>query len=73
MPDVLVDVANALHWAYAIRPNEVIAEVNEGVVTLHGVVERAYQRSYAEAVVRGVPGVTMVRNDIALRTAGEAS
>jgi osmotically-inducible protein OsmY len=42
-----------------------------GVVTLHGVVERAYQRTYAEAIVRQVSGVIGVKNKIFVRPAQE--
>ena len=42
-----------------------------GLVTLQGVVERAYQKSCAEAIVRRVPGVIGVRNQIAVDAAQE--
>ena len=51
----------------------VTAEVNDGLVTLHGVVERAYQKSCAEASVLKVSGVTGVRNEIAVRAAEEVN
>ena len=41
--------------------------------TLHGVVERAYQKSCAEATVRRVRGVTGVRIEVAVRAAQEFS
>jgi osmotically-inducible protein OsmY len=66
MSNVHAEVANALHWALTIPRNRVTAVVADGVVTLRGVVERAYQRSYAEAVARQVPGVTAVKNEIAV-------
>ncbi len=69
MSECDVEVANALHWDLAIPRNRVTARVHEGFVTLQGVVERAYQRSYAEAIVRRVPGVTVVKNDISLQFA----
>jgi osmotically-inducible protein OsmY len=69
MADVGVEVANALHWDLAIPRHRVTAEVDAGVVTLRGIVERAYQRSHAEAIVRGVTGVTGVKNKIAVRAA----
>ena len=69
MSNVHVEVANALHWAFAIPRHRVTAEVDHGVVTLHGNVERAYQRSHAEAVVRRVSGVTGVKNKIFVRPA----
>jgi osmotically-inducible protein OsmY len=71
MADVRVEVANALHWELAIPRHRVTAEVDDGVVRLLGVVERAYQRSYAEAIVRRVSGVTGVKNEICVRAAEE--
>jgi osmotically-inducible protein OsmY len=71
--DIHAEVANALHWTLAVPRHRVTAEVNDGLVTLHGVVERAYQRSSAEASVLRVPGVTGVRNEIAVRVAEEVN
>ncbi len=71
MADICAEVTNALRWNVAIPPHRVTAEVNGGVVTLHGVVERDYQKSCAEATVSGVPGVIGVRNEIAVRAAPE--
>lgn len=69
MADLRADVANALFWNLAVPRYRVNADVDSGVVTLRGVVERAYQRSCAEAAVRRVPGVTGVRNEIAVHAA----
>ncbi|MGO9390763.1 BON domain-containing protein [Rhodoblastus sp.] len=41
------------------------------LVTLRGVVERAYPKSCAEAIVRRVPSVIGVRNEIAVCEAQE--
>ena len=49
----------------------VTAEVTGDLVTLHGVVERAYPKSCAEAIVRRVPSVIGVRNEIAVCEAQE--
>jgi osmotically-inducible protein OsmY len=73
MTDIRAEVANALHWSIAIPRHRVIADVSGGVVTLRGVVDRAYEKSCAEAVARRVPGVTDVRNNIAVRSSVEAS
>jgi osmotically-inducible protein OsmY len=64
--DIGADVANALYWDLAVPRYSVTAEVDDGLVTLHGVVERAYGKSSAEATVRRVPGVIGVRNEIAV-------
>ena len=69
MSDIRDQVANALHWDPAIPDHRVSAEVDHGFVTLHGVVDRAYQKSYAEAIARRVPGVIGVRNEIDVRAA----
>ena len=73
MSDLRSEVANALHWDLAIPRHRVTAEVDRGLVTLQGVVERAYQRSCAEAIVRRVPGVIGVRNEIAVDAAQDFS
>jgi len=67
MTDIRAEVANALHWSRAIPPHKVTAEVKGGVVTLRGVVDRACQKSFAEAVPRRVRGVVDVRNNIAIQ------
>ena len=66
MLDIYAEVANSLFWDLAIPPNRVTVEEDRGLVTLHGVVERAYQRSCAEADVRRsrIPGVIGVKNEI---------
>ncbi len=52
MADIRAEVANALYWNLAIPRHRVTAEVNGGLVTLRGVVERttrslARRRRYA--------------------------
>jgi osmotically-inducible protein OsmY len=69
--DIHIEVANALHWSRAIPPHKVMAEANGGVVTLRGVVDRACQKSFAEAIARRVPGVVDVRNNIAIGSSVE--
>ncbi len=71
MAEIHVEVANALHWSLAIPRHKVTAEVNGGVVTLRGVVDLSYQKSFAEAITRGVPGVVDVRNNIAIGSSVE--
>jgi hypothetical protein len=73
LTDLRAEVANALYWNLAVPRYRVVAEVDGGVVTLHGIVERAYERSSAEATVRWVPGVMGVKNDIAICVAQEVS
>ena len=73
MMDIRSEVANALQWDPAIPPHRVTAAVDGGLVTLEGVVGRAYQKSYAEAIARRVPGVIDVRNKIVICAAVEFS
>ncbi len=66
MSDLRAEVANALYWDLAIPRYSVVAQVDGGLVTLQGKVDRAYQRSFAEAIVRRTPGVVSVKNNIAV-------
>lgn len=68
MSELQVEVTNSLHWDLAIPRYRVTVEEDRGVVTLHGKVERGYERACAEADARHVPGVVVVRNEIAVRT-----
>ena len=73
MLDVRAELANALYWDLAVPRHRVTAKVDGGWVTLQGIVERAYQRSCAEADVRRVPGVISVQNEIAVRAMEESN
>ena len=68
MKEMRTAVANALYWDLAVPRHSVTADVDGGWVILQGVVERAYQKSCAEADVRQVKGVIGVRNDIGVRS-----
>jgi osmotically-inducible protein OsmY len=72
MLDVRAAVVNALHWQFAIPRHKVTAKVDDGLVTLKGRVDWPYQKALAEAVVRRVPGVVTVRNEIAIPIADAA-
>jgi osmotically-inducible protein OsmY len=65
--DLHARVANALHWSLAIPRNRIDVRVEGDWVTLRGVVERTYEKSYAEALAQRVPGVAGVRNEIEVR------
>jgi osmotically-inducible protein OsmY len=63
--DAVADaVANSLYWDLALPRNRIVARCDGGWVTLSGRVERAYQRSSAEADVLRVDGVRGVTNAI---------
>ena len=62
-------VLNALHWDLAVPPHKVKVEVENGWVTMSGMVDRPYQRTCAESDARRVPGVVGVNNQIRLATA----
>ncbi len=68
--DAVADaVANALYWDLALPRHRVVARCDDGWVTLTGKVERAYQRSSAEADVLRVDGVRGVTNAITVAAA----
>ena len=69
MSDLGNEVTNALFWDLTIPRYRVSVEEDHGVVTLHGKVERGYQRDCAEADARRVPGVIGILNKIAVRAA----
>ena len=64
--DVQTEVLNALHWDLAIPRHRVKVEVENGWVTMSGIVDRPYQRECAEFDARRVPGVVGVNNQIRL-------
>ncbi len=68
--DAVADaVANALYWDLALPRHRVVARCDDGRGTLTGKVERAYQRSSAEADVLRVDGVRGVSNAITVAAA----
>lgn len=52
-----------------LAPSEVTVHVQQGEVTLHGVVPSYYQKHIAEQVAHDVVGVARVINELAVRTA----
>ena len=66
-------IANALHWDFALPRHRISARCDDGWVTLTGDVERAYQRSSAEADVMRVSGVRGVTNAIKVETGAPAA
>jgi osmotically-inducible protein OsmY len=67
--DVQTMVLNALHWDLAIPSRRLEVEVENGWVTMSGVVDRPYERACAESDARKVPGVVGVINQIRLAPA----
>ncbi len=68
--DAVADaVANTLYWDFALPRHRVVAHCDGGWVTLSGEVERAYQRSSAEADALRVDGVRGVTNAITVGAA----
>ena len=70
--DVRMRVLNALHWDFAVPRDRLKVDVEDGRVTLSGMVDLPYQRACAEFDVRNVPGVVGVVNHIRLTT-GDAA
>ena len=67
--DVQTMVMNELHWDLAVPQHRVKVEVENGWVTMSGIVDRLYQRTCAELDARRVPGVVGVINQIRLTPA----
>ncbi len=72
-PQIRIPWREAAAWAASSEAGRPDRESGRGLVTLHGVVDRACQRSYAEAIACRVPGVIDVRNEIAIRASVEFS
>ena len=70
--DVRMRVLNALHWDFAVPRDRLNVDVEDGRVTLSGMVDLPYQRACAEFDVRNVPGVVGVVNHIRLAS-GDAA
>jgi osmotically-inducible protein OsmY len=70
--DVRVCVLNALYWDLAIPRDRLNVDVENGWVTVSGVVDQPYQRTCAESDAKSVPGVVGVTNLIRLADAQRA-
>ena len=64
--DVRMRVLNALHWDLAVPRDRLNVDVENGWVTVSGLVDLPYQRSCAESDAKSVPGVMGVTNRIRL-------
>ena len=70
--DVRMRVLNVLHWDLAIPRDRLNVDVENGWVTVSGLVDLPYQRSCAESDAKSVPGVVGVTNLIRLAAAQAA-
>ena len=70
--DLRVRVLNALHWDLAIPRDRLNVDVENGWVTVSGMVDLPYQRTCAESDAKSVPGVVGVTNLIRLAAQGAA-
>jgi osmotically-inducible protein OsmY len=64
--DLRVRVLNALHWDLAVPRDRLNVDVENGWVTVSGMVDLPYQRTCAESDAKSVPGVVGVTNLIRL-------
>jgi len=71
--DLRVGVLNALYWDLAVPRHRLNVDVENGWVTVSGMVDLPYQRSCAESDAKSVPGVVGVINMIRLAEAHAAS
>jgi osmotically-inducible protein OsmY len=70
--EVRARVLNALYWDLAVPRHGLNIDVEDGWVTVSGMVDLPYQRSCAESDAKGVSGVTGVTNLIRLADRIEA-
>ena len=70
--DVHARVLNALHWDLRVPRHRLSVDVENGWVTVSGMVDLPYQKTSAESDVRSVPGVVGVTNLIRLVEAQRA-
>ena len=64
--DLRLRVLNALHWDLAVPRDRLNVDVENGWVTVSGMVDLPYQRTCAESDAKSVPGVVGVTNLIRL-------
>jgi osmotically-inducible protein OsmY len=67
--DVRARVLNALYWDLAVPRHGLNVDVENGWVTVSGMVDRPYQRDCAESDAKSVAGVVGVTNLIRLAEA----
>ena len=71
--DLRLRVLNALHWDLAIPRDRLNVDVENGWVTVSGMVDLPYQRACAESDAKSVAGVAGVTNRIRLAEARAAN
>ena len=71
--DIGASVNNALFWDAAVPSERITAKCEKGWVTLSGVVDRAYQKTSAEADARRIRSVIGVTNEIRVACAAQSS
>jgi osmotically-inducible protein OsmY len=70
--DIQRDVLEELAWEAEVQPNEIGVAVNDGIVTLTGLVDSFPKKWAAERAAQRVRGVVAVANDIEVRLPGSA-
>ena len=64
--DMRMRVLNALYWDLAVPRDRLNVDIENGWVTVSGMVDLPYQKACAECDARSVPGVVGVTNLIRL-------
>jgi osmotically-inducible protein OsmY len=59
---------NVIAWNATVPPNQVTVTVDDGWVSLNGIVDTYVQRSAAERAIRSLRGIRGVSNNISLQT-----
>jgi osmotically-inducible protein OsmY len=69
-PDIQQDVLEEFEWDPQVEPTEVGVGVDDGVVTLSGIVETYPKKLAAERDTQRVKGVRAIANDLSVKRAG---
>ena len=65
--EIAVQPRTHWNWTVSVPADRIQVIVEHGWLTLQGEVDSEYQRSYAEAAVRGLIGLKGILNDIAVK------
>lgn len=65
--EIADEVAHALKWNTGVREEKIKIKVEDGVVTLEGMVDWMYEKNNAFRAIQGLPGIKAVLNWISIK------
>jgi osmotically-inducible protein OsmY len=66
--EIAREVLNAIKWIWEVPVDNVNVKVDKGWITLYGELNWNFQKDTAESVVKNLPGVTGVSNNITIKS-----